>query len=388
MDLYFNRNPTFTSHLAAHGLLDEPFVVVDVGVLGGANPRWDALGDYLVVHGFDAAREAIAELERRPAKGRSYHCCAVGERDGEAEFFYNLDNPSASSFFPTRENRFAAGSPRFEARRVPIRSLDSLVAAGEIPAPDFLKVDVEGFEAAVFRGAARCIATRLLGLEFETSFGVGPDYPHTHLGTLQEMIVPEGFRLFDLAFGRNARASYLKGRASHGLPLPADSVLGQPGAFNVVYCQDMIAQADLGQVHVRSRARESLDQILKQVVIFELYGLVDVAFDTVTRFAEDIAARIDPELAQRLLLASSLDYPGTRDTMAAEVATLRQEYSGLPHEIARLQRRIHELRQSSSWRMTAPFRAAKRLMTTGDWRDKPSIADVPTVDHDAPHGKE
>ena len=36
------------------GVLEEPFVVVDVGVFGGENPRRHLLGDFLVVHGFDA----------------------------------------------------------------------------------------------------------------------------------------------------------------------------------------------------------------------------------------------------------------------------------------------------------------------------------------------
>ena len=38
---------------------------------------------------------------------------------------------------------------------VPGRSLDSLLSTGSIPKPDVLKVDVEGAELMVFRGAER-----------------------------------------------------------------------------------------------------------------------------------------------------------------------------------------------------------------------------------------
>jgi len=41
-----------------------------------------------------------------------------------------------------------------EERPVRFRSLDSLIAAGEVPAPDLLKIDVEGFEVEVLQGMA------------------------------------------------------------------------------------------------------------------------------------------------------------------------------------------------------------------------------------------
>ena len=43
MDIFFNANPEFTKWIASSGALREPFVVLDVGVLGGENPRWHFL---------------------------------------------------------------------------------------------------------------------------------------------------------------------------------------------------------------------------------------------------------------------------------------------------------------------------------------------------------
>ena len=62
VDLYFNSNPEFTRWVIDSDALHERFVVIDVGVLGGENPRWHFLRERLVVHGFDVVKEAIEEL--------------------------------------------------------------------------------------------------------------------------------------------------------------------------------------------------------------------------------------------------------------------------------------------------------------------------------------
>lgn len=42
---------------------------------------------------------------------------------------------------------------------VPVRAVDALMAAGELPEPNFLKIDVEGAEADLLRGAAELLAS-------------------------------------------------------------------------------------------------------------------------------------------------------------------------------------------------------------------------------------
>jgi hypothetical protein len=69
------------------GLLREPFVLVDVGVQGGENPSWHRLGDYLIVHGFDAIEEAIDQLRKRT--DGVPHRIAAGNADEERVFHFN-----------------------------------------------------------------------------------------------------------------------------------------------------------------------------------------------------------------------------------------------------------------------------------------------------------
>src|SRR5262249_55518130 len=133
MDLAWNRNADFTKWVVSAGLLREPFVLIDVGVQGGKNARWRALGDHLVVHGFDPIEEVVQSLiaEERGRPNRHYHHMAVGNADGEQAFYFNSVNPFESSMYQQPAARGDGGATE-QIRMVPIRRLDGLLAEGVI----------------------------------------------------------------------------------------------------------------------------------------------------------------------------------------------------------------------------------------------------------------
>lgn len=73
---------------------------------------------------------------------------AVGAEEGSIKITIHED---ASMNFVGED---ASGRPSIDVR---LLALDSAVAAGEAPAPQLLKVDVEGAEASVLRGAAKTL---------------------------------------------------------------------------------------------------------------------------------------------------------------------------------------------------------------------------------------
>jgi hypothetical protein len=85
MDLCFNRDARFTRWVVANGFLAESFVMIDIGVQGGENPRWHLLGDRLVVHGFDA-RERGARTTR-------------SARSNPARLILKTKSPASHRFF-------------------------------------------------------------------------------------------------------------------------------------------------------------------------------------------------------------------------------------------------------------------------------------------------
>src|SRR5690242_16961019 len=101
MDLFTNTKAAFTKWIVKSGVLQQSFVLIDVGVFGGEHVRWRALGDHLVVHGFDAIKEAIEELreQNRELPNKTFHWSAIGNEDGERTIFFKPSNPTNTSLY-------------------------------------------------------------------------------------------------------------------------------------------------------------------------------------------------------------------------------------------------------------------------------------------------
>lgn len=325
-ELPFNLNPRFTTWLARSDALHEPFVLVDVGVLGGENPRWHFLGDHLVVHGFDASKEAVDDLSQDAAANKYYHWFAIGDEDGERTFFFNPNNPSSSRF-----GEFPAGQPRV----VPVRRLDTLLKQGIIPKPDFLKVDVEGHERELFAGASDLLAGGLLGVDVETSFVTSDVYPQPGFTIIHRLLMKRGLVISDLNFNRIRRENYLKARKRLGLPeLPIEGA-GRPATFNVLFCRNLVAEVGGGVYYETLPPLASIDQILKLMALYELYGLNDVAVDIAVTFQEQLGRRIDVDRAIDLLC----------DNDGGVVREYLAEVRKLKLSLAAARRSVHTLRR-------------------------------------------
>jgi FkbM family methyltransferase len=83
----------------------------------------------------------------------------VSDREGETELFLGSHSIHAST---------RARESRSRVLRCPVVRIDSLVAAGAIPPPTAIKIDVEGGELAAFRGAAETIRSHRPEILFES----------------------------------------------------------------------------------------------------------------------------------------------------------------------------------------------------------------------------
>jgi FkbM family methyltransferase len=370
MDLHFNTESRFTKWIVGAGLLREPFVVIDVGVQGGENPRWHLLGDYLIVHGFDAIEEVVRSLQSQNCDNanRVYHWAAVGSVDEERTFYFNAADPCSSSFYAQGDDRFGLQANRIkQPRRVRVRRLDTLLAEDKIPKADFLKIDVEGFEKEVLLGASTLLNS-VLGVETETNFNVSPTYRQSHFCEIHEVLLAAHLLVFDMNFNRVPRHSFQEALSRIGITLAADQdTIGRPATFNVLFCRDLIGETDHPENYTSRCEPVGIDQIIKTMIIYELYGLIDIALDTAVRFRDRLGARFDVEKAIALLADALCRFPGHGSDQPAQPKPGSQ--SELIHQLEELtiklqgtQDRLRLLEGSISWQLMAPLRAVRRAL--------------------------
>lgn len=105
------------------------------------------------------------------------HELALSERSGQAEFNYVLSNPGYSGLIKRRYDR-----PDEVDKSITVNTdtLDNVLRGKNI---DFMKIDVEGAELQVLRGAASTLANAKPLIVFEHGFGAADCY-----GTTPDMI--------------------------------------------------------------------------------------------------------------------------------------------------------------------------------------------------------
>lgn len=146
-----------------------------------------------------AAREQLLKAGRKDALWEVASRTAIGSKDGEIEIHVAGNSESSSVLNMLESHADAAPESRYVgSERVPLRRLDSI--ALDYFRPDsvaFLKIDVQGYEDRVLRGATRLL-DRLVGLQLELS--LVPLYEGQRLfDDLIEQMQATGFELWAMS---------------------------------------------------------------------------------------------------------------------------------------------------------------------------------------------
>ncbi|MEW6366246.1 MAG: FkbM family methyltransferase [Acidobacteriota bacterium] len=144
------------------GLYADIRTVLDVGANRGQFARWcAALFPHAVIHAFEPLSGCQAALQAAAASEPRIrvHPTALGDHAGRAEMFENDYDPS-SSFLPMLDRHREISPKTAHARRIEVQvaTLDEIAQQSSFEPPIFMKLDVQGFELAVLRGAQRTLA--------------------------------------------------------------------------------------------------------------------------------------------------------------------------------------------------------------------------------------
>ncbi len=142
-------------------------VVLDVGANHGAYARMVArVAPRAEIHAFEPHPRTFAALQARSPGIRAVNL-AMGEQAGELELYDFAEEDGSTQASLSREAVTLFDS-HVVSHRVSCTTLDAYLAENGIEQVSLLKIDTEGFDLSVLRGAREAIAARRFGLiQFE-----------------------------------------------------------------------------------------------------------------------------------------------------------------------------------------------------------------------------
>jgi FkbM family methyltransferase len=149
----------------------------------------------LAPNGHHIAYEPLPDLRRRLEQEFpqvDVRAGALSDESGTAEFVHVIDAPAFSGL---RKREDLADDARVERISVSVECLDDALDADYVPS--LIKIDVEGAEVKVIRGAAATIERHRPYVLFEHGVG-GADLYGSASGELFDLLDGAGLRIFDL----------------------------------------------------------------------------------------------------------------------------------------------------------------------------------------------
>lgn len=155
---------------------------------------------YTLVEPQDHLRAHVADLLRRNSKIR---WVGAGASDTSGSLpFTMFSRDDRSSFTPTLEAAKANGKRQVE---VPVATLNEIVRTGDVPPPEMVKIDAEGFDLRVFAGASELVGkTDIFLLEaaicgdlMTRTTSSGKVFENS-LGKVIETMADAGYRVLDI----------------------------------------------------------------------------------------------------------------------------------------------------------------------------------------------
>lgn len=253
------------------GYLADKLNIADVGAAGGVEGRWLPLEKHIRFICFEPDERSF---EPSLKEDMVSFPVGLGERKEEREF-YLASNPQASSLYPLNIGRLNDYANReahkiVKTVKVKVDTLDNCLAQTPGIKLDLIKIDAEGAELEILKGARSSLGT-IKGVHLETSF-LERYMGAARFGEVDAYLHSLGFELFKLSREHWIRSNKLFGLNSNPQVIWADAVYF------------------LGRVSFQKRlasllAEERANEVIKYVILLLCYGLHDHAME-ITQIVE------------------------------------------------------------------------------------------------------
>jgi FkbM family methyltransferase len=148
-------------------------ILLDIGARGGVTQPWRLLARFGFVNviGFEPDNQEVKRLNLKYPFIEILRV-ALGEEDLEVPFYITVSDSCSSCLKPNfkvldqyhLDQEFRVK----QITKIHTKRLDDLVKEKILPMPDYLKIDVQGFEYNILKGAENSLSTSILAIELET----------------------------------------------------------------------------------------------------------------------------------------------------------------------------------------------------------------------------
>jgi FkbM family methyltransferase len=149
--------------------------VVDVGARGGLQHQWRRIRDLCLFVGFEPEAAEAARLKKGALANELYVDSALHSKPGIVPFHHCVVPARSSLYLPDPEviadvygtsDHYAIG----RTDEVTVTTLDALASTGTVPFANIIKLDTQGSELDILKGAARSLNESVIAIEAEVEF--------------------------------------------------------------------------------------------------------------------------------------------------------------------------------------------------------------------------
>ncbi|MCW8916124.1 MAG: FkbM family methyltransferase [Magnetovibrio sp.] len=211
--------------------MDTTITVLDAGGRYGIHPTWKGFAGDISYIMFEPERDEAARLAASYGETRPdirVENMALGEQAGELEMHVYRHRGQSSHYKPNDANLwFAVARPGegeiIDTYAAPVVTVDGYAQDHDLQF-DFMKIDTEGHELSILKGAEKQLSDHVLGVRAEVYFDqVLHDIPL--FSELHDFFMARGFQLLNLGYsGRGQHMNAFAAGDRYGILLDSDAV--------------------------------------------------------------------------------------------------------------------------------------------------------------------
>ncbi|MFH2011564.1 MAG: FkbM family methyltransferase [Pseudomonadota bacterium] len=265
------------NHPLLRSILEKnPITMIDIGASGDFPERFKKAKGLLKVLGFEPDVRAFRKLQS--TESIVYINEALADSDRDIKFFLTRKQECSSFYqpnhdflkqFPDAQRLDVVGEISFHAKQL---TMELLTRHG-VEDPDFIKLDAQGFELDILRGASAIIDNLIFGIEVEVEFA--QLYNNQPLFSDVDIFLrKKGFSLFDL------KKYYFKRKAGINSGIDKGQLIFADALYFKTY--EALMDVMMNQKNDYKKAK-----IMKAISLCQIYGISDYALYLCEKATDD-----------------------------------------------------------------------------------------------------